>query len=56
MELVMSPWILSWQLLNGVYFVYACVLNPSWRYIWGCIQKFPYWVDNEINNNKKHSL
>jgi hypothetical protein len=22
----------------------------------GCIQKFPYWVDNEINNNNKHSL
>jgi hypothetical protein len=23
----------------------------------GCIQKFPDWVDNEINNNKnKHSL
>jgi hypothetical protein len=21
----------------------------------GCIQKFPYWVDNEINNNQ-HSL
>jgi hypothetical protein len=21
-----------------------------------CIQKFPYWVDNEINNNNKHSL
>jgi hypothetical protein len=23
--------------------------------IWACIQKFPDWVDNEINNNK-HSL
>jgi hypothetical protein len=23
--------------------------------LWGCIQKFPDWVDNEINNNK-HSL
>jgi hypothetical protein len=22
----------------------------------GCIQKFPNWVDNEINNNNKHSL
>jgi hypothetical protein len=22
----------------------------------GCIQKFPDWVDNEINNNNKHSL
>jgi hypothetical protein len=21
-----------------------------------CIQKFPDWVDNEINNNNKHSL
>jgi hypothetical protein len=21
-----------------------------------CIQKFPYWADNEINNNNKHSL
>jgi hypothetical protein len=27
--------------------------------IWGCIQKFPEWVDNELNNNNnnnKHSL
>jgi hypothetical protein len=22
----------------------------------GCIQKFPDWVDNEINNNNKHSF
>jgi hypothetical protein len=22
----------------------------------GCIQKFPDWVDNKINNNNKHSL
>jgi len=22
----------------------------------GCIQKFPDWVDNEINDNNKHSL
>jgi hypothetical protein len=22
----------------------------------GCIQKFPDWVDNEINNNNKNSL
>jgi hypothetical protein len=22
----------------------------------GCIQKFPDWVDNEINKNNKHSL
>jgi hypothetical protein len=21
-----------------------------------CIQKFPDWVDNEINNNNKHSM
>jgi hypothetical protein len=29
----------------------------SWNkhYIWGYMQKFPDWVDNEINNNK-HSL
>jgi hypothetical protein len=26
------------------------------RYIQGYIQKFPDWVDNEINNNNKHSL
>jgi hypothetical protein len=26
--------------------------------MWGRIQKFPDWIDNEINNNnnKKHSL
>jgi len=24
--------------------------------IWGCIQKFPDWLDNKINNNNKHSL
>jgi hypothetical protein len=24
--------------------------------IGGCIQKFPDWADNEINNNNKHSL
>jgi hypothetical protein len=23
--------------------------------IWGCKQKFPDWVDNEINNNNKHN-
>jgi hypothetical protein len=22
----------------------------------GCIQKFPDWADNEINNNNKHLL
>jgi hypothetical protein len=25
-------------------------------YLRRCIQKFPDWVDNEINNNNKHSL
>jgi hypothetical protein len=24
--------------------------------IGGCIQKFPDWVDNELNDNNKHSL
>jgi len=24
--------------------------------IWECIQKFPDWVDNEMNNNNKHLL
>jgi hypothetical protein len=28
----------------------------SWFHVRGCIQKFPDWVDNEINNNNKHSL
>jgi hypothetical protein len=29
----------------------------STAYVRGCIQKFPDWVDNEINNNNnKHSL
>jgi hypothetical protein len=36
--------------------------DTSWIQIWllndvrGCIQKFPDWVDNEINNNNKHLL
>jgi hypothetical protein len=30
--------------------------NYDTIYIPGCIQKFPDWVDNEINNNNKHSL
>jgi hypothetical protein len=28
----------------------------SKQYEGGCIQKFPEWIDNEINNNNKHSL
>jgi hypothetical protein len=28
----------------------------SYIYIRGYIQNFPDWVDNEINNNNKHSL
>jgi hypothetical protein len=27
---------------------------PLW--VRGCIRKFPDWVDNEVNNNNKHSL
>jgi hypothetical protein len=30
------------------------LIRPA--YIRGCIQKFPDWVDNERNNNNKHSL
>jgi hypothetical protein len=26
------------------------------RPIRGCIQNFPDWVDNEVNNTNKHSL
>jgi hypothetical protein len=26
------------------------------KFIRGCIQKFPDWANNEINNNNKHSL
>jgi hypothetical protein len=26
------------------------------KYVQGYIQKFPDWVDNEINNNNKHLL
>jgi hypothetical protein len=36
-----------------------CCLYVSSAYVRGCIQKFPDWVDNEINNNNnnnKHSL
>jgi hypothetical protein len=25
-------------------------------YVRECIQKFPDWIDNETNNNNKHSL
>jgi hypothetical protein len=30
--------------------------NDRPKLIRGCIQKFPEWVDNEINNNNKHSF
>jgi hypothetical protein len=33
--------------------------NPGdryFKYVRGCIQKFPYRVDNEINKNNKNSL
>jgi hypothetical protein len=39
-----------------VYKQIACNLI-QFRYVRRCIQKFPDWVDNEINNsNYKHSL
>jgi hypothetical protein len=31
-------------------------LCPLYVFIRGRIQKFPDWVDNEINNNNKYSL
>jgi hypothetical protein len=38
---------------EAVGFMLSCLR----RLIWGYIQKFPDWVDNEINNNNdKHSL
>jgi hypothetical protein len=30
--------------------------SPVQRCVRGCIQTFPDWVHNEINNNNKHSL
>jgi hypothetical protein len=41
-----------WWLCNNLG-DYSCGENAD---IWGCIQKLPDWVDNEINNNNKHSL
>jgi hypothetical protein len=35
-----------------LHWAWTCYINK----VWGCIQKFPDWVDNEISNNNKHSL
>jgi hypothetical protein len=41
---------------SGTKWTKICTLPASFS-IRGCIQKFPDWVDNEINNNQnKHSL
>jgi hypothetical protein len=39
----------------------ACLSTTPWRRIGGVevyegVSKFPDWLDNEINNNNKHSL
>jgi hypothetical protein len=52
-----------WSLQCGQHcnnkFVIAVSERGQWSVLYstvrGCIQKFPDWVDNEINNNK-HSL
>jgi hypothetical protein len=36
---------------------YKIIKNASGNFVWGYIQKFPDWVNNEINNsNNKHLL
>jgi len=38
-------------------FTLTAKLSLPWHYVRRCIQKFPDWVDNEINNNNnKHSF
>jgi hypothetical protein len=59
--ILFSAWIRTWYKPNAVQTGDHC-FNPFGAKLFndgvrGCIQKFPDWVDNEINNNNnKHSL
>jgi hypothetical protein len=47
-------WVYPFRTFKHILFSYP-IIGVRFR-IWGCIQKFRDWVDNEINNSNKHML
>jgi hypothetical protein len=47
------PWLISRESLDQMTWLVSH-FHKAVEFIWGCIQKFPDWVDNEVNNNNKH--
>jgi hypothetical protein len=44
------------RMLEGYQQMQLYIKHSQRSTVRGCIQTFPNWVDNEINNNNKHSL